>query len=91
MAKIRDEANEADRDKPAWVVLGKANVHTKRPVKKGVYITEDAAKRLETAGLVEGLDQSVVIDALLRTVLIGYYAGVRRGKEAGDSESVTAA
>lgn len=91
MAKVREEGNEADRDKPAWVATAKASIHSKRPIKKGVYLSEDGAKRLETAALVEGLDQSVIMDALLRTVLVGYYSGVRRGKEAGDSEAVTAA
>jgi hypothetical protein len=91
MAKDRQTNDGTDREKPSWVALAEANRHTRRPIKKGFYLSEDAARRLETAGLVERLDQSLILDALLRTVLVGYYSGVRRGKESGDAEPGQAA
>lgn len=91
MAKIREDGGQADRDKPAWVALAESSRYLKRPKKLGVYITEDAFRRLETAGLVEGLDFSAIVDALLRTDLVGYYAGVRRGKDAPAAETLPAA
>lgn len=92
MAKTRDPEVQATdqeaREKAPWVTLAKASIHTARPVKKGIYLTEDARKRVETAALVEGLHESNVLDALIRTYLKGYFSGYRKDSKEADAESL---
>jgi hypothetical protein len=66
---------------PEWKATLRINRGSKRTSKIGAYLTEDGHKRLKTAVLVEGLEQSEILDALIRTYLMGYYSGQRGAKE----------
>jgi hypothetical protein len=82
MAKAKREIE----GEPEWRPAVRSGRDVKRSTKIGAYLSEDAAKRLKTAVLVEGLDQSVILDALIRTYLVGYYSGMRGGKD-GEGEA----
>jgi hypothetical protein len=60
----------------------------KPPVKKGFTISADADHRLTTACLVEGLNQSQMVERLIVTHLVGYYSGRRGHGEDGKAEEV---
>lgn len=80
MAKSRKPTESG----PDWETVRKTSRFEKRSIKTGVYLSDDADKRLKTAALVLGLDRSVIMDALLRHALVGFYAGWRRGEDDGD-------
>lgn len=83
MAKTRKQAESG----PDWEVVRKASRLERRTVKTGVYLSEDGDRRLKTAALVLGLDRSVIMDALLRHALVGFYAGWRKGEDSEDLPS----
>jgi hypothetical protein len=60
----------------------------KQPVKKGFTLSADADRRLTTACLVEGINQSQMIERLITTHLVGYYSGRRGHGEDGKGEEV---
>lgn len=57
------------------------NGATKPPIKTAVTLSHDAHKRLKTAVLVEGKDQSEIVEGLITSQLQGYFSG-RRGQGA---------
>lgn len=80
------KAKQAVEGEAEWKAAARTNRGVPRPAKIGAYLSDDASKRLKTAVLVEGLDQSVILDALIRTYLVGYYSG-QRGVTAGEGET----
>lgn len=76
------KAKEATGEKPAWLIHAEAHRADKRPVKWGGYLSDDGSKRLKTASLVLGMDQSTIVDALLCGCLVGFYSGWRNGPAA---------
>lgn len=77
MARVK----ETTAEKPAWLAHAEAHRAEKRPVKWGGYLSDDGRKRLQTASLVLGLDQSAIVDALLCGCLVGFYSGWRNGPD----------
>jgi len=59
------------------------------PVKTGITLSADAHRRLKTAGLVDGQNFSEIIEGLIQTYLVGYYAG-KRGQAATGEEAAAA-
>lgn len=56
-----------------------------KPVKKGFYLSIDAARRLGVTATMDGRDESSIVDELIRTHLRKYVVQVRgdRGGEEG--------
>ena len=48
-----------------------------RPIKIGLYLSLDAARRLGVTATMEGLDRSQIVDELIRTHLRKYVVQVR--------------
>lgn len=59
----------------------RAEQSTKLPIKTAVTLSADAHRRLQTAVLVDGRGQSEIVENLITSHLVGYYAG-RRGQTA---------
>jgi hypothetical protein len=59
-----------------------------KPVKKGFYLSLDAARRLGVTATMEDRDESGIVDELIRTHLRKYVVHVRgdRGTEEGASD-----
>jgi len=76
----------ARREKPSEQVTASA---PKVPVKTAVTLSADAYRRLKTASLVDGKDHSEIMESLIVTNLVGYFAG-RRGSSS-ESENGEAA
>jgi hypothetical protein len=55
-----------------------------KPVKIGLYLSLDAARRLGVTATMEGLDRSHIVDELIRTHLRKYVVQVRSGPTAAD-------
>lgn len=83
MAKARG-ATEGESE---WLALARASRLVKRSAKIGAYLSDEGKHKLKTAALVEALDQSAILDALVRTHLKGYFAG-QRGAKDGETEAV---
>lgn len=84
------KAKEAGEGEPGWLGMAKAirvDPKEKRPVKKGPHLSREAARKLAIAAIVEELDESIILDALVRTHLSGYKAYVPGRKGAGDEEA----
>ncbi|MFO0887913.1 MAG: hypothetical protein U0790_02080 [Isosphaeraceae bacterium] len=55
-----------------------------KPVKVGLYLSLDAARRLGVTATMEGVDRSQIVDDLIRTHLRKYVVQVRTDRSAGD-------
>lgn len=58
-----------------------------KPVKVGLYLSLDAARRLGVTATMEGLDRSHIVDELIRTHLRKYVVQVRSGHSSADEGS----
>jgi hypothetical protein len=54
-----------------------------RPIKVGLYLSLDAARRLGITATMEGLDRSQIVDDLIRTHLRKYVVQVRSERSSG--------
>ena len=54
------------------------------PVKTGITLSAEVHKRLQTACLVEGTNQSKILERLIMAHLTGYYSGRRGHSESGE-------
>jgi hypothetical protein len=55
-----------------------------RPIKVGLYLSLDAARRLGVTATMEGLDRSQIVDELIRTHLRKYVVQVRSERPSGE-------
>ncbi len=55
-----------------------------KPVKVGLYLSLDAARRLGVTATMEGIDRSQIVDDLIRTHLRKYVVQVRTDRSTGD-------
>jgi hypothetical protein len=55
-----------------------------KPVKVGLYLSLDAARRLGVTATMEGVDRSQIVDDLIRTHLRKYVVQVRSDRTTGD-------
>ena len=56
-----------------------------RPIKVGLYLSLDAARRLGVTATMEGLDRSQIVDELIRTHLRKYVVQVRSERPSGEA------
>lgn len=55
-----------------------------KPVKIGLYLSLDAARRLGVTATMEGIDRSQIVDELIRTHLRKYVVQVRSDRTSGE-------
>lgn len=55
-----------------------------KPVKVGLYLSLDAARRLGVTATMEGIDRSQIVDDLIRTHLRKYVVQVRTDRSMGE-------
>ena len=58
-----------------------------KPVKVGLYLSLDAARRLGVTATMEGVDRSQIVDDLIRTHLRKYVVQVRADRAAGEDSA----
>jgi hypothetical protein len=58
-----------------------------KPVKVGLHLSLDAARRLGVTATMEGVDRSQIVDELIRTHLRKYVVQVRSDRSGGEDSS----
>ncbi len=81
-----DQSDAKSRRRP---VVKATRRQTDKPVKKGFYLSIDAARRLGVTATMDGRDESSIVDELIRTHLRKYVVQVR-GERGGEEVSMDA-
>ena len=73
------EGSSKSRHRP---VVKSTKKQGEKPVKVGLYLSLDAARRLGITATMEGVDRSHIVDELIRTHLRKYVVHVRADRQA---------